>query len=430
MMKFYVTSNSTTYGKNWENFKPKQGKHSGTGYQSNFRPGVYYNKKVDDLDNPVMGNILSKNYKTVTKLDFVPSTGNTGKEAFPQSVHQTGSGFIRQKPVTTPYADEVKSTFIDTRALRGPNDILPKHQPLLHSLRSRDPVELENSGYGPRYMRTETQERFKGLPSERNMAGSLFGHKEESGFTHGKNIEPITFQADNSHRNDVPGAYTNRPTGGSVMKRDFMPSQYAHGNEPFTMISTNAERGTGFTREKAKPLYVHNKMEHAYDKAADIPGLRLERTRKADPTEYLNMKNPNNYSSIAQATFKGTQRPGQSEAERLCRTAVGKQEMSGYCENNDRYLHKADDRSRFSTHYNNQFGDVTPQGASRAGYTQGGTQRQQKDGFTKSTLIHSLSHSANSQPLDPYVARSMKARDKFIGDRTHDAKLHRSMTVA
>lgn len=37
--------------------------------------------------------------------------------------------------------------FIDTRAASAPASILPKAKPLLHSLRAKDPVELENSGY-------------------------------------------------------------------------------------------------------------------------------------------------------------------------------------------------------------------------------------------------------------------------------------------
>lgn len=32
------------------------------------------------------------------------------------------------------------------------------------------------------------------------------------------------------------------------------------GNEPFPVLSHGSERGTGFTREKAKPLYVNRVM--------------------------------------------------------------------------------------------------------------------------------------------------------------------------
>ena len=34
--------------------------HRGTGYESNFRPGVYYSSKLDQVDNPVMGYVNIK----------------------------------------------------------------------------------------------------------------------------------------------------------------------------------------------------------------------------------------------------------------------------------------------------------------------------------------------------------------------------------
>ena len=54
-MKFYSTSYSTSFGTAHEPFTPRMGKHVGTGYQSNFRPGVYYSERLDQLDNPAMG---------------------------------------------------------------------------------------------------------------------------------------------------------------------------------------------------------------------------------------------------------------------------------------------------------------------------------------------------------------------------------------
>lgn len=53
VMKFYCTEYSTGYGQ--EGFNPRIGNHSGTGYQSNFRPGVYYSRRLDELDNPALG---------------------------------------------------------------------------------------------------------------------------------------------------------------------------------------------------------------------------------------------------------------------------------------------------------------------------------------------------------------------------------------
>ena len=51
--QFYVTEYSLNHGK--EAFLPRLGKHTGTGYKSNYRPGVYYSRKIDELDNPAVG---------------------------------------------------------------------------------------------------------------------------------------------------------------------------------------------------------------------------------------------------------------------------------------------------------------------------------------------------------------------------------------
>ena len=37
--------------------------------------------------------------------------------------------------------------FIDSRVSSAPANILPKSKPILHTLRAKDPVELENNGY-------------------------------------------------------------------------------------------------------------------------------------------------------------------------------------------------------------------------------------------------------------------------------------------
>lgn len=55
VMKFYCTTNNTTYGRKWAKFEPRNGRHTGTGYVSNHRPGVYYSARIDEVDNPAMG---------------------------------------------------------------------------------------------------------------------------------------------------------------------------------------------------------------------------------------------------------------------------------------------------------------------------------------------------------------------------------------
>lgn len=49
--------------------------------------------------------------------------------------------------------------------------------------------------------------------------------------------------------------------------------------------------------------------------------------------------------------YQGQQRPTPTEADRLNTTAVGSQELSGYSENNDRFVAQPDDYKRFTTHY-------------------------------------------------------------------------------
>lgn len=38
----------------------------------------------------------------MTELEFQPYKDNSGREPLPGNVHQVGSGFVRQKPITFP----------------------------------------------------------------------------------------------------------------------------------------------------------------------------------------------------------------------------------------------------------------------------------------------------------------------------------------
>ncbi|XP_074662941.1 stabilizer of axonemal microtubules 4-like [Tubulanus polymorphus] len=447
IMKFYCTQNGTTYGRSWQKFQPRKGKHTGTGYLSNFRPGVYYSQRLDELDNPAMGRIVAKNYLSITKKHFLPYAGADGKEPLPNSVHQVESGFIREKPITNPTSKEVKNTFIDTRIASAPANILPRAKPLLHKLQGKDPVEAEHGGFGPGFMTTETHEKFQGKPSVRmDVSRKTVGPNEETGFTHASNVEPITFQPNSPFKGDLPGWYTHRPTGISIMKTAFVPFEYAHGAEALPMIANRSDHDTGFTRgTKALPVYVNRVMSDAYDKASDMPSQRVNALKKKDPAEYMNAVHPDNYSSIHMNSFKGQQRPGLSESDQLDRTNVGTKEPSGYCENNDRYIPVPDSSKRFITHYSTRYWDKNPHGKEREGHCRGGVQKLLPDGFTKSTKVHSLGDEVNStetlRNLEPYVARSIKARDPFFDDHLYDSKYHsgaqipipnitRQMTVA
>ncbi|XP_072045830.1 stabilizer of axonemal microtubules 4-like [Amphiura filiformis] len=431
IMKFYSTSYSTSFGK--EPFTPRTGKHVGTGYQSNFRPGVYYSERLDELDNPAMGRILRNNYTTITKKHFLPSADSTGCDPLPSHMSQVGSGFTRQLPITTPTLNNVRSVCVDTRN-HGPgpsiSGVLPRHRPLLHKLRAKDPLSLENAGHGPGFMTTENKVGYKGTQSIRaDTSTKTVGKKEGSGYTHAYNVEPITFHSGSPHKNQYPGFYTDRPTGRSMMKTAFQPSLYMKGDEKLPVITNRSERETGFTHEKAKPLYVNRVMTDAYTKRDQVPEAMETRTRKADPAEYLNMTNPDNHSSIAMKSFQGVQRPAPSEHEKLGRYYVGNKELSGYSNNTrEPQLEHPPEPFRWITHYDTKHYDMNPKGKARAGRTFGAVMAQLPDGFTKSTAVHAfgpaLDTTAQLRNLHPYVARSIKARDVYYDDHTHDVKRH------
>ncbi|XP_002740326.1 stabilizer of axonemal microtubules 4-like [Saccoglossus kowalevskii] len=445
LMKFYSTIYSTKYGK--DPFTPRYGKHVGTGYQSNFRPGVYYTKRLDDLDNPAMGRIVADNYHSITTKHYQSSRDSDGTDPLPCNLHMPGSGFVRQVPITTPIVRDVHSVCVDTRD-HGPgitaSGVLPKHKPRLHHLRSKDPVELENVGHGPRFMSTETHERFQGMPHAKlNTQHKSVGNNEETGYTHAYNIEPITFHPASPHKNVRPGWMTDRPIGNrTIMKTDYQPSEYLRGNEKLPVVIDRSTRDTGFTREVAKPLYVNPIPGDAYTKLHDVPEAARARIQKGDPAEYLNLTHPNNHSSMAMKAFQGQQRPSPSECDRLAKTAIGLKESSGYSSNQDKEeAYGEDDPRRWLTHYDTRFWDMNPKGKARAGRTFGSVMEHLPNGFTRSTAVHTLGDdidtTAQLRHLHPYVARSIKATDTFYDDHTHDTKKHphpplltRSLTVA
>ena len=58
------------------------------------------------------------------------------------------------------------------------------------------------------------------------LESSRHSQKEESGFTHAHNVEPVTFRPHENFGGEFPSHVTWRPTGRSVMKKDFNPPKY------------------------------------------------------------------------------------------------------------------------------------------------------------------------------------------------------------
>lgn len=432
LMKFYCTEYSTNYGQ--EGFDPRRGKHQGTGYQSNFRPGVYYSRKLDELDNPAMGRLLTDNYSSITKNHFLASKGSDGHDPYSRSLYlKPDSGFVKDVPVTIPRQRQVKGVHVDTNAS---GTVYPYHRPLLHSLKEKNPIGRENSGHGPSYMSTECHTRFRGTPSQRmDTSTKTVGYKEGSGFTHAYNDEPVTYRPTEAHDGRTDPRFTWRPTGTSIMKTHFLPSQHQRGNERLPILSHGSMRDTGFTHETANPVF-YGKTSEAYTKLSDTHPRVQERIMKQDPTEFINMSNPHNKSSVASYYFKGKQRNDPTHAGRLGNVSVGTKELTGYSENNDKFFETAETTAslrRFHTHYGDRFYDKNPNGEARMGCTRGEIMTQLPDGFTKSTSVHSygpdLNTTAQLRGQMPYVARSIKARDPYHDDHTHDSKIRPMATI-
>lgn len=441
LMKFYCTTNNTTYGRKWTSFEPRKGKHTGTGYSSNFRPVLSYKPRLDEIDNPAVGRLLVDNYDSVTNKSFRRYKAPNGTEAFPSDTFQNGSGYVREKAVTVPTKPDVYKNFIDTRLASAPADIMPRGHPYLHKIAPKDPVELENQGYGPGFMSTEYKTRYRGdKPNSSTQPGDVDLKSDGSGFVHNQNIEPITFNPDKAHEGSVPGWMTNRPTGVSIATTAYRPTAYPKGNEPLPHIAVPSDHASGFTNSlKPKPEFVSKNPADAYISAGSIPADRLEKTRKQDPCEYLNMTNPNNKSSVNAGMYRGLQNEPANEAARIGNVKVGDKEPTGFISNGDRYVYTADNPARFITHNQTRYLDRTPVGLDREGHVWGNVQRQLPDGFTRSTETH---HNANGSPintnhqllhLEPYVGKSLKAHDQFFDDHTYDRKLHttfaRSMVI-
>ncbi|XP_019340808.1 protein phosphatase 1 regulatory subunit 32 isoform X2 [Alligator mississippiensis] len=225
-MKFYATSYGTAYGQ--EKFHPRVGCHLGTGYKSNYPPVVYYKSSLDRVDNPAMGLLLRDNYESVTTQHFRPLQVPDGKCPLPWSVHQAGSGFVREKPISCP---TVKA--------------------------------------GPHYMSTEYNSKFRfEMPRQPDfLQRKTIGVKEETGFTEEVRRNLI-----------VPQPLRSQP-GISITKTDFLPSTIPHGDEFLPVLAKGSKRETGFS-------------QGATDPKGSVPSLRVEDSGPLSHSHFQGLQRP------------------------------------------------------------------------------------------------------------------------------------------
>ncbi|XP_072277889.1 stabilizer of axonemal microtubules 4 [Pyxicephalus adspersus] len=351
-LNFYCTNYNSSYGH--PQYVPGGVQHPGTlthrstGYQSNFRPAVYYSPNLDRKDNPPMGLMLRNNYTSITNRDFVSPQHATGTEPLPHMLYSPQSGFIRSSEVTIPKSRAVKSVHFDTRD-HGSSIIAgvqPQHRPLLLVPHGKGSPEVENFRHGPSFMSTEYKTRFNAHSPHQtgSSQNAVVGAMENSGFTEGSAMEPITHHPYSQHR--VPKGY-HRLMGLSITKTDFLPGSLLQGREPLPALARNSERDSGFSRETDQVLR----------------------------TSYL--PDDNKSGNLTK------------QDDLLGRVHVGKKESSGFSNNNLKYVQPEKEPSHhYLTNYNQRYIDLTTRGKDREGWIRFGIQKQLHSGFSVNNEIH------------------------------------------
>lgn len=143
------------------------------------------------------------------------------------------------------------------------------------------------------------------------------------------------------------------------MQQDFSPHKYRTGREPLPAINAKSRHDNGYTAgNKDQPEFVPRSTQRiGYTKSSELHPSVVDRIRKQDPTEYVNIVQPNNRSSLKQNTFCGEQSKAPSVAQRLGRDMIGSKELSGYAENHAPYTEKLygdKDPEQFQTYYGNK----------------------------------------------------------------------------
>lgn len=151
--------------------------------------------------------LLDDVYGTLTFRNFGAHSLPSGWEALPESISYSQSGFAHNIPNTRAHSTHLAS---QNTAYRG--SYLPK------PFRS-DGVRMSSNS-----------------------------NKEESGFTHAWNVEPVTFRPTENHSGGVPGELTWRPTGRSVMSHDFCQPTPLTGLESLPVLSGRADLSNGFIK--------------------------------------------------------------------------------------------------------------------------------------------------------------------------------------
>jgi len=393
IMDFYSTEYSSKHG--IHGFLPRIVKHSGTGYKSNFRPGVYYSRKLDDIDNPAMGRILKDNYLSSMHESFRPYEGPDGKDPFAKDISDRHTGFTSNHPRTRNDMGTVKS---------APPNLAGRKQ----------------NGFDNIYM-SENHSQYQQKNPLVDASGMAVGRfKEMSGFTHAKNIEPVTHHPDEYYGGESRMNLV-RPTGESVTKTSYLPSRLTRGDEKFRNIAGNADTDNGFTRF-IRPTTDMTAVKDPYTRVGDLNKNVRKKIMKHDPCEYLNLLHPYPYKSMKEVSLQGKQVNDDTlMSDKMNSLDIGEKEDTGYSSNNKGLTCFPSERMQHST-YEEEFYNKNKKVASNV--LREGMGTPTGNGYTKNEKVHTTGSNMQTvcNNVHPYVSRSLKARDPFYGEKIYEHK--------
>ncbi|XP_035118791.2 stabilizer of axonemal microtubules 4 isoform X1 [Callithrix jacchus] len=387
-LKFYATSYCTAYGR--EDFKPRVGSHTGTGYKSNFRPMVSCQASLEDLDNPAMGEQARDHFQSTSSQSYRPLEVPDGKQALPWSMYQTSSGYGREQHCAGPPTKEVRKVHFDTQE-HGPQAITglePREVPLLHQQQGQDSLEQENFRYGPRFMTSEYNSKYLREPPDQPdlLQKKSIGAMEGSSFTRESHQSPVVFQPPSQA---LPGDPALLP-GQSVTKSSFLPKTHLHGDEFLPVLARGSSQETAFSRGNERVLNPRVPPSHPES------------------------------SSLSHQQFQPPHRMQQTNVALLGRETVGKKEPTGFSLNNPSYVRSPRDPDRdhrFLTTYNQGYFENVPKGLDREGWTRGGIQPQTPGGYALSQPVSRTEATPKPteslQHLHPHVGRTLASVDPF-----------------
>ena len=456
---FYSTAYDRYFGQ--PEFQPRlEWRSNSTGYGSNFRPSIGYNYQMDAVDNPGLGEHLQRNkaatvYRqdfdlAINKANFVqsqpPALSGQARPAhgtcpaflqLPTTTYQIDMGYTKDIPITRPYRSNVQSVYVDTRE-QGPGQVLgvtlPHHfEPQGSFVKTR--VEEENAGLGPFAFSTEQKAAYTQKPNRFSHEGPrrlMLGEKEETGFTHCKQVEPITFRRDEALIGKERGTSTTRPTGRSAMKEDFRASSAHESAAPphyGKRLCHSAEISNGFIKgHRDLPEFLLRKAElsEAYTSLGQVPRQLVPRIQQSNPAEFMNLRHTTDKMSVMKDSFPQHVPDTDSHPARNREAQVGLKEATGFV-NNQEIPDRPDlQQDQFSTHYHAQFFGKTDTAPVPRVAT--APQCPPRNGYSKSTQLHSLGTEQLILPSTtnrmlraqrPMRARVLMSKDPILKDSTH-----------